>query len=506
MRQRLALAAFFMAAFTAGHAGPLRFEISAEARFASEVKPGRLYLILSQTNHPEPRFALGNAGRDGPQAFARDLPGFGPANAATIDETALGYPLRQLSALPSGDYFVQAVFDSNADLRSPNAPGNLFSETRRIQLDPAHESVIRIEMNGQVPPEQPPAETGELKFVKMQSPLLTAFHGRPLFLRAGILLPRDYERESGRRYPLWIRIGGLNTRYTAVTNLTETGSEFRNTWLGSRTPRFILVQLDGAGPLGDPYQINSANSGPFGDAVVRELIPLIENRFRAIGGGRARVLSGTSTGGWVALALQVFYPDCFNGAWASCPDPVDFRAFELVNIYDDENAYVDARGRERPSARDLKGAVTLTMRQEVGMENMLGRRDRYTTSGEQWGAWNAAFSPRGPDGAPAPIWDPQTGQIDRTVAESWKRYDLRLVLSQNWPELSATVRGKIHIASGEADQYFLNGAVHLLEASMARAPTPWAGSVVYGRGKPHGWSNLSVRKMLGEMQRAIRMP
>src|SRR5205823_271446 len=219
---------------------------------------------------------------------------------------------------------------------------------------------------------------------------------------------------------------------------------------------------------------------------------------------QARVLSGTSTGGRVALALQIFYPDFFNGAWSSCPDPVDFRALQLVNIYEDTNAFVNEYGNERPSARDAKGDVTLTMRREVAVENLLGRANSYTLSGEQWGAWNATFGPRGANGLPVPLWDPQTGKINHAVAEHWKKYDLRVILAQNWKTLAPKLQGKLHIASGEADQYFLNNAVHLLDEFLKTADPPADCKIVYGRAKGHGWSHLSVAEMLNEMQAAVR--
>jgi hypothetical protein len=279
-------------------------------------------------------------------------------------------------------------------------------------------------------------------------------------------------------------------------------SELAKIWQADDTPRLILLQLDGAGPNGDPYYVNSANNGPFGDALVQELIPHVEARFRAIGQPRGRVLSGSSTGGWVSLALQVFYPDFFNGTWTSCPDPVDFRALELVNIYQDDNAYVNKYGNERPSDRDANGDVRLTMRREVGIENLLGRGNSYTLSGEQWGDWNAVFGPRGADGLPVPIWDPQSGKVNHAVAEHWKKYDLRLVLEQNWQTLGPKLRGKIHIAAGEADAYFLNNAVHLLDKFLTNAKPPFEGKIVYGPGKGHGWFDLSQRQMLDEMQAA----
>jgi len=286
--------------------------------------------------------------------------------------------------------------------------------------------------------------------------------------------------------------------------LMAQGSEFSRLWLAEGTPPLLLLQLDGAGPCGDPYQVNSANNGPYGDALVQELIPFVEANYRAVGQPRARFLSGSSTGGWVSLALQVFYPDFFNGAWSSCPDPVDFRALELVNIYQDDNAYVDQLGNERPSERDARGNVVLTMRREVGFENLLGRANSFTRSGQQWGEWNAVFSPRGPDGLPAPLWEPRTGKLDHAVAQQWKKYDLRLVLEGNWKTLGPKLRRKLHIAAGESDQFFLNNAVHLLDEFLSRADPPFEGKLVYGPGKLHGWMDLSLREMLQAMSAAAK--
>ncbi len=485
----------------------LTFEVAVKKALVGEPKDGRLFIILSRTNNPEPRFTMGKTGHGGPITITRDLKGFNSVTNVVLDQ----YEFMQLNVSEAFSrlhqesattYTLQALFDSNQDLRSPNAPGNLFSLPQTFHLDPASGGTVRLELSQQTPPDRLPPETSEIKFVKLQSKLLSQFHGRTMFLRAGVILPRDYDREPSRRYPLWVRIGGLNARYTTISQLMAKDSEFRKTWRREDTPRLICVELDGAGPYGDPYQINSANNGPYGDAITQELIPHIEARFRAIGQPRARVLSGTSTGGWVSLALQIFYPDFFNGAWAFCPDPVDFRALELINIYEDENAYVNKHGYERPSARDSKSDVTLTVRDEVGMEKTLGRGSNFILSGEQWGEWNAAFGSRGSNGLPVTLWDAETGKIDQAVAEQWKKYDLRLVMEQNWKTLSPKLRGKLHIASGEADQYFLNNAVHLLDEFLTKAKPPFEGKIVYGPGKPHGWTNLSLREMLEEMKAA----
>jgi len=493
-----------LAALAANTPNPasFQFEVTVKKDLATAAKDGRLFVILARTNNPEPRLTLGRTGLDAPQVLARDLSDFAPGSVAVLGQAAFAFPLTNLAALPAGNYFAQALFDCNADLRSPEAPGNLYGKPRKIRLDPAQGGTWKLDLDRQIPPERLPADTEQVKFVKIQSRRLSEFYGRSIFLRAGVILPRDYAREPSRRYPLWVSIGGFNTRYTGVLGLIGKKSEFRQTWLADDTPRLILLQLDGAGPNGDPYYVNSANNGPYGDALVEELIPYIEASFRAVGQPRARFLSGVSTGGWVCLALQIFHPDFFNGAWSSCPDPLDFRALQLVNIYTDDNAYVNKYGNERPSARDLNGDVKLTMRREVGVENLLGRGNSYTASGGQWGAWAAVFGPRGADGRPVPLWDPQSGKINHAVAQEWKKYDLRLVLEANWKTLGPKLCGKLHIAAGEADDYFLNNAVHLLDRFLAKADPPFVGKIVYGPGQGHGWMDLSLRQLLDEMQAA----
>src|SRR5262249_39280030 len=281
------------------------------------------------------------------------------------------------------------------------------------------------------------------------------------------------------------------------------GSAFREMWMADDTPRMLFLHLDGAGPNGDPYQLNSANHGPYGDAVTRELIPHVEKHYRGVGAGHARVLDGASTGGWVALALQIFYPDFFNGAWAHAPDPVDFRAFELIDIYRDTNAYVNAHGFERPAARDLTGDVRTTMRHDCLLERVLGRGGRWELSGNDWAAWNAVFGARGADGLPRPLWDGKTGTIDRAPAAHGKKYDRRLVLQKDWKTLGPKLRGKLRIWVGEADEYFLNNAVHLLDDFLRSAKPASEGRIVYGPGKGHSWAGISEKDMMREMAKAV---
>ena len=464
---------------------------------------GRLLVVLAPPGTREPRLALGRPGQDPPALLGRDVDGLAPGATAVVDSRSAIFPLDHLGRLPGGLCAVQALLHTNLDLNIPNAPGDLYSPVQTVWLDPVAGGPVELVLSQSIPEERLPADSELVKSIKIRSRLLSDFHGRPIDLRAGVILPRDFARQTGRRYPVRVHIGGYGTRSTHVGLMMAAGSGFHGAWMADDAPRMILIHLDGAGPLGDPHQVDSANHGPYGAAVTRELIPHVERLFRGIGRGEARVVDGGSTGGWVALALQVFYPDFFNGAWAFCPDSVDFRSLQLVNIYDDENAYVDRHGVERPAARDVSGEVRFTMRHECRLENVLGRGDSYTLSGAQWGAWNATYGPRGADGRPIPLWDPGTGTIDHKVAEHWKSYDLRRILEASWAELGPKLRGKLHIWVGEADDFFLNNAVHRLDAFLSRARPPYEGAITYGPGQGHCWIGIGQSEMMKQMARRM---
>lgn len=478
----------------------LRFEVTAAPGLVATPRDGRLLVVMSRESRPEPRFSIGRTGLKAPPFLGADLNGLQNGVVGVLDAKSAIFPIPSLSDLPAGDYFVQAVFHDNRDLNLPNAPGNLYSNVQKAALDPAAGGTVRLELTNQIPPEELPKDTESVRFLKFHSKLMSQFFGRPMYLRAGVLLPRNFDKDPEKRYPLRVHIGGYGTRFTSVRG-------FQGGWLADGTPPMILLHLDGAGPFGDAYQVNSANQGPLGDAITQELIPYVEKTFRGIGAPYARFIDGGSTGGWVSLALQVFYPDFFNGCWSSCPDPVDFRSYELINIYSDENAYVNRHGFERPAMRQTNGETVYTVRHECLLEVVLGRGNRWELSGKDWCAWNATFGPRGADGQPVPLWDGRTGKIHRSVVEHWKKFDLRLVLESNWPALAARLHGKIHIWVGDADDYFLNNAVHLLDAFLSKANPPYGGRIEYGAGRGHtsGWSDRQImEEMMAAMDRGKR--
>jgi S-formylglutathione hydrolase FrmB len=457
------------------------FEVTVAAGLLSKPTDGRLLVVLGKPkSDAEPRESIGETGLNAPPLLGADVNGFTPGAAAIVDGSNEIFPIDSFAKLPAGDSSVQAVFDWNPDLRIPDAPGNLYSEPKTVKLDPARGGTIHLTLTKQIPPETLPPDTPTVKYLKVPSKLLSQFHGRPRFLRAGVVLPRDFERNPNRKYPLLVVIGGYGSRYTAAAEWA------RRRLRGAEQP-IVMLHLDGAGPYGDPYQVNSDNNGPYGDAVIKELIPLVEERFRCGGDPRTRFTTGTSTGGWVSLALQVFYPDFFNGCWSFAPDPVDFRAYELINIYEDANAYVNRFGFERPAKRNVWSDTVYTVRHECQVENVLGRGNRWWLSGKDWCAWNAVFGPRGADGFPKPLWHGKTGVIDRSVTEHWQRYDLRLVLTRNWATLGPKLKGKLHIYAGDADDYFLNNAVRLLAADLRKATPPFDGHIEFGPMAGHGF-------------------
>jgi hypothetical protein len=465
----------------------LRFEVTVAPGLLAKPTDGRLLVVLgSEAANPsrrgrrtEPRQAIGDTGMTAPPVLGADVTGFAPGVVGVVDRASAIFPIESLEALPTGEYDVQAVFDWNPDLRLPDAPGNLYSKVTKARLDPAQGGTVKLALTEQVPPERLPADTERVKYVKLESRLLSRFHGRPMFLRAAVVLPPDFDREPDRRYPLRVHIGGYGTRFTSIAGLTRS------------TAPIIGLMLDGAGPYGDPYQVNSANNGPYGEAVTQELIPYVERTYRGVGAGHARFTDGHSTGGWVSFALQVFYPDFFNGCWSFCPDPVDFRAYELINIYEHPNAYVNQYGFERPAKRTITGETVYTVRHECQVEVMLGRGNRWWLSGKDWCAWNATYGPRGPDGLPRPLWDGKTGRIDHSVTDHWQQYDLRLVLERNWKTLAHRLQGKLHLYSGDHDDYFLNNAMRLLEAATKKFDPPFDGQITFGPMQGHGFHPLN---------------
>lgn len=534
------------AARRAAPAATTRFEVSYPASTAAGPMTGRVFVIISKNNQREPRFQAGGYGASVP-FYGLDVSALGPGQSAVIDGSTLGYPVDSLSALPAGDYYVQALLDVYTEFHRADghviwahmdqwegqhwnrSPGNLVSQVKQVHLDPAAGFDVKLSLTETLPPVTVPADTAWVKHVKIRSTLLSEFWGHPMYIGATVLLPNGFAEHPNQTYPAVYVQGhfslnppfGFTERAPAAgrgrggrggrgrTSARESGSQFFQEWTSDDFPRVVAVTFQHPTPYyDDSYAVNSANNGPYGDALTKELIPYLESHFRISADPAKRVLTGGSTGGWEALALQVFHPAFFNGTWVFYPDPVDFRRYQMANVYEDANAYEVPAGdwatRERPLSRDASGQVTLTNRQMGHLEAVLGSHVR---SGQQIAAWDAAYGPVGPDGYPRPLWNRLTGVIDKDVALYMRDhgYDLSYNIRTHWASLGPDLAGKIHVYVGDMDNYYLNLAVYLLQDSLEALKNPAANATFeYGRPmKGHGWQPMSNADLIRMMARRM---
>jgi hypothetical protein len=508
-----------------------RFVVRFGASQSATPLDGRLLLMISTAKTGEPRFQI-NDDPDTQAIFGIDVDGLKPGQEAAFDASVLGYPIESLRDVPAGTYTVQALLHKYETFRRADghtvklpmdrgegqqwnrAPGNLYTTPQTVAIDPADPHPIRIELDQVIPPIADPPTTKYIKHERILSDRLTKFWGRPMHLGAHVLLPEGFDTHPNARYPLVIYHGhfpytfsgfreeppdaNLKAEFSARFqwegyNRTqqEYAHGFYQEWTGPNYPRMLIVEIQHANPYyDDSYAVNSANLGPYGDAITYELIPYLEKKYRAIGAGWARFLYGGSTGGWEALGVQIMYPDEYNGCWAACPDPIDFRAYTTIDIYKDTNAYyIEGPWRRiaRPGHRNYLGHVSTTVEAMNRLELVLGTKSR---SGGQWDIWEAVYSPVGSDGYPARIWDKRTGVIDKAVAANWREhYDLSAILQRDWAKIGPKLRGKIHIYVGDMDNYYLNNAVYLVEAFLNQTKDPpYGGEVAYGDRAEHCWN------------------
>jgi len=506
------------------------FTVSFPKERSAKPLDGRLYLLLSTDDSAEPRNQI-SGGVNTQLIFGVNVDGLAPGASATVDAKAYGYPFKSLKDVPPGEYTVQAMLslyetfhradgsvvklhmDQGEGQHWNITPGNIYSKPRKITVK-AGGAPIAVSMTEVIPTIVTPADTKYVRRIKIQSELLTKFWGRPMFLSAVVLLPEGFDEHPEAHYPEMVfedhftdEISDFRTTppdpdlkpdYSERFHLAgynrieqEEGYKFYQQWTAKKFPRFMVIKIQHANPFyDDSYAVNSANVGPYGDAIETELMPAIEKKFRGIGQGWARFLYGGSTGGWESLAVQVFYPTHYNGAFVACPDPVDFHAYTNIDLYNDKNAFYREGPHTRvtqPAYRDYLGHTLETTQGMNQMELTFGDKGR---SGEQFDIWQAVFSPEGPDGYPMQIIDKETGAINHKVAEYWKEhYDLNAILQRDWATLGPQLRGKLHLYVGSDDNYMLNDAVYLMEDFLKKTnDPPYEGEVAYGPRAEHCWN------------------
>ena len=507
------------------------FHISYPSAHYSEELDGRLILLISDNNNTELRFQL-NDRPTSCQGFGMDVTGWKPYETLEFDMNAFGYPIQRFADLPAGYYFVQVLFhkyetferadghvvklpmDRGEGQQWNRAPGNVYSVAQKYDVDPKTSIKIQIDLDQIIPPIEPPADSKYIKHVRIKSELLSKFWGRDMYLGAHVLLPEGFDEHPEVRYPLAIMHGHFPSDFNGFRVeppdpdlepiyserfkiegynriVQQEAHDFHKQWTGPDFPRVIAIKIQHPTPYyDDSYAVNSEAQGPYGDAITYELIPHIEKKFRGIGEGWSRFVYGGSTGGWEALAVQVKYPKEYGMCFAACPDPIDFRAYCLVNIYEDENAYYKEgpfRKTMVAGHRDYLGNVDATLQDMNYRELVLGSKGR---SGQQWDVWEATYSPIDEEGYPKRIWDRVTGKIDKEVAVFWKEnYDLAYIMKRDWKKHGPDWVNKIHLYCGDMDNYYLNNAVYLAKEMLEATSEPYYnGEVDYGDRAEHCWN------------------
>ena len=516
---------------------PLRADITITLPATRATAPlhGRLLFYVSADTTGTPRLQV-NDGAGTAQVFGVDVTDWQPGTTRAVNAAAFGYPLASLGELKPGRYRVQALLnryerftrsDGHTVLLPPDRgegqqmnakPGNLYSAPITVTIGAKGRIALALSEEIGAVPDPTRSETPYVKHVKIRSALLSKFWGTDTYLAAWVVLPEGFASHPQARYPLVINHGhfpagvdgfretppdpNLAPDYSARFKLSgynriqqELSYDFYKSWTGPGFPRVLLVQIQHPTPYyDDSYAVNSANNGPYGDAIMQELVPEIERKFRGLGEGWARFTYGGSTGGWEAMAVQMFYPDMFNGAWVACPDPIDFRHYTVVDLYKDKNAYYQEgpfKRVPRPGQRNFLGHVSTTLEQTNHRELALGTRSR---SGDQYDVWESVFSPVGADGYPKPIWDKRSGVIDTSVAAYWREhFDLSHILQRDWQTLGPKLRGKLRIYVGDMDNYYLNNAVYEVERFLKQANPPADAVVDYGDRDEHCWNGDHTR-------------
>ena len=474
---------FVVAPATAQEPAPLQFAITYDEAITDSFS-GRVYVMLS-TGSREPRF--GPSWFNTQPFFAVDVEHWKPGTPLVFTDSALSFP-GPLSYLVDGTYAIQAVMRRNLDSPSiGRGPGTAYSEVIRQQLDGTSTGQVRLFIDRVVQPSsRSDVDTEERKFVRIRSELLSKFYGRDIFMEAAVALPQGYHDNPSRRYPALYVIPGFGGDHRSAVG-----------W-GKRRIRsddggIVIIGLNPRCQTGHHVFADSANNGPRGRALIEEMIPYLEREFRVVAQPTARFLTGSSSGGWSSLWLQVTYADFFGGVWSIVPDPVDFRDFQRINLYKTgENMYQDDVGRRRPIARN-------------GDEPMLwyddfAKMEVVQGPGGQLYSFEAVFSPRGPGGKPQPLYDRQTGAVNGDVAQAWKRFDIGLVLKENWPTLESKLTGKLRIFAGEKDTFYLEGAVRLLKQTLDELGSDAVIEILTGRN--HG--NVADRAMGQRIHQELR--
>lgn len=496
---RLGLFIFFILSLSfPAHAQNLPVDIQikwADSLKKDAVSKGRLFLFLNQNPNVEPRTQTWPSA--GNSIFAKNFENLNLNELISINE--LDSWLSTTKWLEDGSYYLQVLWDQDQTESRIDAPGNIFSLKQKVEWPLTEPLEIML---SEMIPERRVVSHPLVREISMKSKALSDFWGDERSLKATILLPKNYDSNNTKAYAIRYNVSGYGGRYTRINRIVG-NEEFMSWWESDEAPEVINVFLDGEGPFGDSYQLDSDNSGPYGQALIYELIPFIEQEYRGTTEAKNRFVDGCSTGGWVSLALQLFYPDVFDGVFSYSPDAIEFTNYQLINAYEDENAYVNEHGYERPVMRDTNGEPVMALRDFIQYENVLGASNTYLNSGGQFSAHTALYSPKGENGLPKPLFDPISGKIDSQVAEAWKKYDLKLHIERNWESIGPKLANKIYIWAADMDQFYLNPATRIFEQSLNKVSQGGSGATIEYEAMAGHCQRFSHKRVLEQIQQKL---
>ncbi len=505
------------------------FNVTIDSKAAPSPVSGRLVVSIIRNGADLDENAVPNDAPfwDDPQPmYGVDVRAVAPGTSMLIETSTPGLdssPLA-LGALPAGKYRAQArLITTRLSSSWKDDAGNLFGPPVPFELVSA----------GVGPDVPPPPITVELKvdsitttqpfnavagceLFEIRSELLSAFHKRDVMLRAGVVLP--VKVEPGRQYAGVYEIPGFGGDHRSAPQRAIRRGSRRDQDQADLAASTFWIILDPESPNGHHLFADSANNGPVGRALVTELIPALEKKYPLAARPAARILRGHSSGGWSTVWLAINYPETFGAAWSSSPDPVDLRAFQLVDIYSADNFYTDPKtGKDFVSYR-VGGVDRMTIRQENGGERVLGANQ---TSGQQWHSWEAAWGPcdsgvggvggvgGGGAGHPAALYDSVTGKINKGVLDHYRKYDIASLVRTDPKRYADPLRRNVRLVVGDTDDFSLNVAVGMLQESVAKLQPlegPSAGYIRILPGLSHGsvLAHPSVRAFSKEMMDHLR--
>ena len=422
-------------------AQPIRFRITLNSSVAPQGASGRLFVFLDKGSEPVDRIKVGFLPESVWMA-AKEVPFWRAGDTVELNPDEMAFP-QAFSKAAKGDYVVMALLDRDHTFaRERQDAGDLVSAVKVLKaLDPADAGLVALELSAVTPERAATQDTEQVKYVRFESPRLSAFFGRPIHMQAGVVVPKGHTAE-GPALPTVYHIHGFGGNYREAF---AKGERIVDSIASGESFRAVHVFLDGNCPGGHHVFADSVNNGPWGSALTEELVPYLEKRFHLAPMPAGRFVTGHSSGGWTSLWLQVRYPDFFGGTWSTSPDSMDFRNFTGIDV---------TPGSTQNAFRTKAGAPLNLVR--MNGKDIMSVEDFSRLASFDW-----VFSPRGEDGKPMPLFSKETGELNQAVLKHWQKYEIARIVRDNWAELGPKLRGKIRLTIGSADNFHLNEAAEL---------------------------------------------